>query len=211
MLSCTANDFLLLSCPSFFTRSGLYSHQRQEDVYEKPIFEGREAQFICQRMIDRTKHFYRKLPADDCKRTYSYQGLICRTTWSWQSYLSLYGCCTLLKRTWRLRMVMGIKGLILRLFVYLLVVATTTSLYERNLGKDDGCIILNQPGIIDPKNCTCFETVEEIRYESAVTSNIKLIFFFLLFLSLESLLNVALTFPTEFKVKVSQIFVQPTD
>lgn len=82
----------------------------------------------------------------------------------------------------------------------------TTSLYERNIGKDDGCIILEQPNIIDPTNCACFETVQQIRDESAVTSNIKLIFFFLLFLSLESLLNVALTFPTEFKVK----FIQST-
>lgn len=95
---------------------------------------------------------------------------------------------------------MGINGLILRLFMYVLVVAMTTSLYERNIGKDDGCIILEQPDIVDPTNCTYFETIKEIREESAVTSNIKLIFFFLLFLSLESLLNVPLTFPTEFKL-----------
>lgn len=160
----------------------------------------------CRNMIDQTRTLYQKLPIENSVRDYSYQGLICRTTWSVGSYWSLYGCGTLLKRTWKLRVAMGMNGLILRLFMYLLVVAMTTSLYERSIGRDDGCIILEQPNVVDPTNCKCFETVEQIRDESAVTSNIKLIFFFLLFLSLESLLNVALTFPTEFKVKFIQSF-----
>lgn len=110
---------------------------------------------------------------------------------------------SLFKRTFTNSILREPKWLMIRIGLHCLVAIVLFSLYDDSIGKEDGCLILDQNGKLPSYMFT--RELSSLRNEDLTAKNVSFLFFNLLFLMFAALMPTVLTFPTEIKVSFKKI------
>lgn len=106
---------------------------------------------------------------------------------------------SLLKRTFTNSILREPKWIMIRIGLHCLVATVLFSLYDDSIGKEDGCLLLDQKGNLP--SYLCSRDLTSLRKDDLTSKNVSFLFFNLLFLMFAALMPTVLTFPTEIKVR----------
>lgn len=178
-----------------FTNKYVYDNNSKTTAIDLDILtsvadpETAEEMKICELLVEQSKTAHealiRNAQEDDEDRTE--MGLLGYGT------KRLFSFCPVLQRTWQTRIVYRMKMLIGIAVAFAVTSFSTSFMYGSDIGLDAGCILINES----------MPTTNNIYEKSDVPNFMKvvqLVFFLLIFEALISMLNVALSFPTDFKV-----------